>query len=418
MNRRHFFFGTALLTGISTLWGKDGVTNIQKGKVQKPYLPVNTLNGHTATYTIKDGVKEFHLTASPIKAEFAPGFIVNCWGYNGSTPGPTIELIEGDKVRIIVTNNLPENHAVHWHGLILPCGMDGVGGLTQPHIPPGDTCIYEFTAHAPGTYMYHPHSDDMFQVAMGLMGMIIIHPKNPYERPVDRDYCIMLGSWDIDPGTYTPKTSTMTEFNTWTFNSRVFPGIDSMVAKKGERIRIRFGNLTMTNHPIHLHGYTFTVTGTDGGWKPLSAQYPEVTVDVPPGAMRVIEFNADYEGDWAFHCHKLHHTMGVMAHNIPNMTGVKQDDLTKRISKLLPNYHYMSMGENGMGEMADMSSMMPLPENTIPMMNGEGPFGPIEMGGMFTTFKVRTEQKSGDYSDPGWYNHPPGTTPKIIKKGS
>ena len=379
-------------------------------KEGKNYNPVVTLNGWTLPYEMKEGVKEFHLIAEPVVREFAPGMVVNCWGYNGTSPGPTIEAVEGDRIRLIVTNKLPEHTTIHWHGLILPCGMDGVGGLTQPQIAPGDTYVYEFTLRQSGTFMYHPHADEMVQMAMGCMGMFIVHPKNPQLHKVDRDFCFLLASYDVAPGTYTPNPSTMTEFNIWSFNSRVFPGIDSMNVRAGDRVRIRVGNLTMTNHPIHMHGHPFEVTCTDGGWVPKSARWPEVTIDVGVGQMRAIEFIATEEGDWSFHCHKSHHTMGPMGHNVPNMIGVKQEDLTEKISDLMPDYMYMPMGKNGMAEMQDMAEMgMKLPENTLPMMTGKGPFGPIEMGGMFTVVKVRRNQPHGDYSDPGWFNHPKGT---------
>jgi hypothetical protein len=197
----------------------------------------------------------------------------------------------------------------------------------------------------------------------------------------------------------------MLDFNLWTFNSRVFPGIDSLVVRKGDRVRIRMGNLSMTSHPIHLHGYHFTVTGTDGGWVPVSAQWPEVTIDVPVGAMRAFEFVADEPGDWALHCHKSHHTMNAMGHQVPTMIGVEQQDIAKKISGLVPDY--MVMGEKGMADMGAME--MPLPDNTLPMMTGQGPFGAIEMGGMFTVVKVREGLARNDYKDPGWYKHPSGT---------
>jgi len=258
--------------------------------------------------------------------------------------------------------------------------------------------------------MYHPHSDEMVQMAMGMMGMFIVHPKDPQAHRVDRDFCFMLASFDVEPGTYTPNTATMTEFNIWSFNSRVFPGIDPLVIRRGDRVRVRVANLTMTNHPIHIHGHTFKVTGTDGGWVAPGAAWPEVTADIPVGAIRCFEFDADAPGDWGLHCHKSHHTMGPMGHKIPNMMGVQQGDLAKKISALLPGYMYMPMGENGMAEMQDMAAMgMALPENTLPMMTGEGPFGPVEMGGMFTVMKIRDGIAANDYRDPGWYKHPKGT---------
>ena len=376
----------------------------------RPYQPVVTPNGWSLPAVVRDGVKEFHLVAEPVRREFAPGMTVNAWGYNGTTPGPTIEAVEGDRVRIFVTNRLQEHTSVHWHGIRLPNGMDGVGGLTQPHIPSGRTFVYEFTLPRSGTFMYHPHSDDMLQVAMGMMGLFIVHPRNRRERPVDRDYCILLHNWDIEAGTATPKPSTMTEFNVWTFNSRAFPGTAPLVAGLGERVRIRIGNLSMHDHPIHLHGYDMQVTGTDGGWVPKPAQWPEITVNVPVGAMRAFEFVADAPGDWALHCHKMHHTMGPMGHAVPNLLGVSQRGLAGRIGKLVDGY--MAMGEHGMAEMQQMQ--MDLPENTLPMMAGEGPFGPLEMGGMFTVLKVREGLARDDYRDPGWYVHPPGTVAREV----
>jgi hypothetical protein len=168
---------------------------------------------------------------------------------------------------------------------------------------------------------------------------------------------------------------------------------------------MRFGNLTMTNHPIHVHGVDFKITGTDGGWVPPERQWYEVSADVAVGQMRAIEFNADALGDWAVHCHKSHHTMNAMGHSVRTYIGVNLKSTSKQIQKVAPGY--MPMGSTGMGAMAEME--MPLPENTLPMMTGAGPFGSVEMGGMFTVLKVRPDLAPGDYRDPGWYQHPPGT---------
>jgi FtsP/CotA-like multicopper oxidase with cupredoxin domain len=375
----------------------------------RPYNPVVTLNGWSLPWRMKNGVKEFHLVAEPVLREIAPGMKAHLWGYNGQSPGPTIEVVEGDRVRIFVTNRLPEKTSVHWHGQRLPNGMDGVSGLTQPAIPPGKTFVYEFEAKRAGTFMYHPHADEMVQMAMGLMGSWVTHPKNPKFMPVDRDFIFLLNAYDIEPGSYKPKINTMLNFNLWTWNSRAFPGIDPLVVNMNDRVRIRVGNLTMTNHPIHLHGHEFQVTGTDGGWVPPSARWPEVTTDIGVGQMRAIEFVADELGDWAFHCHKSHHTMNAMGHDVPTLLGVKQDDLVGKISNLVPDY--MAMGETGMAEMSEMASMMdmPLPENTLPMMTGTGQYGAIDMGGMFSVVKVRAGLAKGDYKDPGPYKHPKGT---------
>ena len=371
----------------------------------RPYNPVVTLNGWTLPWRMKDGWKEFHLVAEPVRRQMAPGMTAHLWGYNGQSPGPTIECVEGDRLRIFVTNKLPEHTTVHWHGVLLPNGMDGVGGLTQPQIPVGKTFVYEFEMKKSGTFMYHPHADEMVQMAMGMHGFLVVHPKNPGFMRVDRDFVFLINAFDIEPGSYTPRINTMLEFNLWCWNSRVFPGIDPLVVRKGDRVRIRMGNLTMTNHPIHLHGYEFEVTGTDGGWVPKAARWPEVTVDLAIGQMRAIEFVADAPGDWAFHCHKSHHTMNAMGHNVPTMIGVDHRGVAGKILNLVPDY--MVMGERGMADMGEME--MPLPDNTLPMMTGAGPFGPLEMGGMFTVVKVREELARNDYRDPGWYQHPRGS---------
>lgn len=377
------------------------------------YMPVHTPNGWTLPHRMVDGVKEFHLVAEEIEHEFAPGSKAKCWGYNGTSPGPTLEAVEGDKVRIFVTNRLPEHTSIHWHGLILPSGMDGVSGLTQPAIQPGETFVYEFTLQQHGTHMYHPHADEMVQLAMGMMGLFIIHPKAGEPEPVDRDYAILLHNWAMHPGTSRPDPAVMVEFDLWTMNSKVFPAIDTLVAAAGERVRIRLGNLSMWNHPIHLHGVQFLVTGSDGGRWPREQWRSEVTEIIGVGQMRDIEF-VGVPGDWAFHCHMSHHTMNPMGHDIPNTLGVNQDGVEEKIRTLLPGY--MAMGEHGMGEHQDHtdSGHMTGPPNTLPMMMGKGPFGNIEMGGMFTVVKVRDGLAAGDFRDPGWYRHSEGEVARRV----
>ncbi len=370
----------------------------------RPFNPIVTLNGWSLPWRMKDNVKEFHLVAEPVVREIAPGMKANLWGYNGQSPGPTIEAVEGDRIRIFVTNKLPEVTSVHWHGVLLPSGMDGVMGLTQPPIEVGKTFMYDFVLQRSGTFMYHPHADEMAQMAMGMMGLFIVHPKDARQHRVDRDFGFILNAYDIEPGSATPRINTMLDFNLWTWNSRAFPGIDPLVARTGDRVRIRVGNLTMTNHPIHMHGPHFEVVGTDGGWVPKSARWPEVTADIAVGQMRAIEFEAA-AGDWAIHCHKSHHTMNAMGHGVPTMIGVDQRSLAQKIAKLVPDY--MVMGERGMHDMATME--MPLPDNTLPMMTGTGPFGALGMGGMFSVVKVRDDLQRGDYRDPGNYQHPAGT---------
>lgn len=373
------------------------------------YRPVITPNGRTLPWRMNEGVKEFHLIAEEVDHEFGPGTKIKAWGYNGSTPGPTIEAVEGDRVRIYVTNKLPEHTSVHWHGLLLPWGMDGISGLTQPAIKPGETYVYEFTLQQHGTHMYHPHADEMVQMAMGMMGMFIIHPREPVTPPVDRDYAILLHNWALHPGTYRPDPSVMTEFDLWTMNSKVFPFIDSLVAQTGERVRIRIGNLSMWNHPMHLHGVQFEITGSDGGRWPQNQWRKEVTEIIGVGQTRDLEFTA-VPGDWAFHCHMSHHTMNAMGHDIPNTIGANQSEAGQKIRALVPGY--MAMGEHGMAEHQEHVDMghMPGPVNTLPMMMGEGRFGKLEMGGMFTLVKVR-DQLDGD---PGWFAPPEGTQARKV----
>lgn len=417
-NRRNFFKTAGAVALGATAVSRVGAASLPEAVVQtsaatqppptpptgRPFNPVVTLNGWSLPWRMNQGVKEFHLVCEPVVREFAPGMKVNMWGFNGSSPGPTIEAVEGDRIRIFVTNKLPEPTAIHWHGILLPSGMDGVSGLTQPPIPVGKTFVYEFTLLRSGSHFYHTHLDEQLQLALGMYGCLVVHPKDPKFMRVDRDFMFMLAAYDVEPGTMTPKVSTMTEFNMWTWNNRVFPGIDPLVARSGERVRIRVGNLTMTNHPIHMHGPHFEVTGTDGGWIPKSARWPEVTTDVAVGQLRAFEFDA-IAGDWAIHCHKSHHTMNAMGHNIPTMVGVDHRGLAERIAKLVPDY--MVMGDKGMHDMAEME--MPLPDNTLPMMTGQGPFGPVGMGGMFSVVKVRDDVRPGDYKDPGPYKHPQGT---------
>lgn len=371
-----------------------------------PHVPVRTLNGWTLPHRMQDGVKTFHLVAEAFEHEFAPGCVARCWGYNGSTPGPTIEALEGERVRIYVTNRLGEATTVHWHGIDLPNGYDGVAGLNQPAIQPGETYVYEFVLRQHGTHMYHPHADEMTQMAFGMMGLFIVHPREPEPAPVQRDYAVLLHNWAVHPGTYRPDPSVMQDFNLWTFNSKVFPAIEPLVARTGERVRLRIGNLSMWNHPIHLHGKPFQVTGSDGGRWPRAQWRREVTEIVGVGQMRDLEFDAVDPGDWALHCHMAHHTMNAMGHGVPNAVGVDQRGVEEALRRHLPGY--MAMGREGMSEHAAHLDMgMPGPANTLPMMSGQGPFGPIEMGGMFTVLKVRDDQPPGDYTDPGWYRHPP-----------
>ena len=364
-------------------------------------------NGEALAHRTVDGVKVFHLVAEEVEHAFAPGLTAKVWGYNGRTPGPTIEAVEGDRVRIYVTNRLPAPTSVHWHGMLVPSGMDGVAGLSQHVIEPGETFRYEFTLRQHGTLMYHSHHDEMIQIGLGLTGLFIVHPREE-RRPVDRDFALLLHEWFVPAGTARPDPNEMIEFNVLTFNGKVFPATEPLVVGQNERVRLRLGNLSPTNHhPIHVHGHNFRVVETDGGEIPQAGQWPEVTVIVPVGATRTIEFVADNPGDWAIHCHMTHHVMNQMGHGLPNMVGVDPARVDRAVAGLLPAY--MTMGQDGMGEhgVHIQSGHMAVPPNSIPMVGASGPHGYIAMGGMMTVMKVR-EHLTGD-ADPGWYEAPRGT---------
>ena len=388
--------------------GPVNVKPLPPGLPGRDYKPMVVPTGQTLPFKIVNGVKVFHLIAEEVEHYFDSGLRAKCWAYNGHVNSTMIEAVEGERVRIYVTNRLPIATSVHWHGIYLPNGMDGVAGLTQPYIKPGETAKYEWTLRQHGTFMFHSHHDEMTQMGMGLIGVFIMHPRNPApEYHVERDFAIMLSEWDIKVGTARPNTLQMTDFNILTMNGKVFPSTGPLVCKTGDKVRIRLGNLgAMDHHPIHIHGYYFRITATDGEDIPLSAQWPETTTLVAVGQTRTIEFIADAPGDWAFHCHMTHHVMNQMGHEFPNMVGMQPGDVDKKLQSLLPGY--MTMGQMGM-DMGKMAEMMPMPANSIPMKGAVGPFGDnITMGGMFTIVKVRDRLARYD-QDPGWYQHPPGT---------
>ena len=391
----------------------DPDTDFEPGQPGKNYTPVVKPNGSTLPFKIVDGVKVFHLVASEFTHEFASGLQAIVWGYNGETPGPVIEAVEGDNIRIYVTNKLPVPTSVHWHGLLLPCNMDGVSGLTQRPIRSNETFLYEFKLVQHGTFMYHSHKDAMTQEGMGLTGMFVIHPRKPKRSRPNRDFSLMLHEWDIKPGTYRPDTSVSSGFNTLTINGRVFPGTDAMVAKLGDKVRIRVGNLSaMDHHPFHIHGHAFQITETDGGEIPENMLWPETSALVAVGQTRNLEFVADNPGDWACHCHMTHHTMNQMGHGLANMVGADARTIDKGIGNLIPNY--MTMGTDGMGEMGLHADHMEMPENSIPMVGAHGPYSYIGMGGMFNILKVRAGITS--YEDPGWYEPPKGTKARRARR--
>ena len=268
-------------------------------------------------FTLDGGVKVFKLISEPVKQEIMPGRTIDVWGYNGSAPGPTIQANQGDRVRIVFDNHLPEPTSMHWHGLEIPIAMDGAPGISQEPVKPGGRFVYEFTLHQEGTYFYHPHM--AMQEMIGMLGAFILHPKNARAPRVDQDFIIMLQEYAVLPNNSVPNTMNM-EFNWLTFNGKVGPATTPLVVRLGDRVRVRLINLGMDHHPIHLHGHTFYVTGTEGGPIPQALWYPGNTALVGVAQARDFEFVANNPGDWMLHCHLPHHMMNQMSSNIGPMT--------------------------------------------------------------------------------------------------
>lgn len=284
-------------------------------------LAVETPDLPKLQWKIEGGVKVFHLIPEVVKREFLPGKVFDVWGFNGVMPGPMIEANEGDRVRIIVDNHLPESTSVHWHGLEVPIQMDGVPGLAQDPIRPGGRFVYEFTLHQNGTFFYHPH--EPMQQMMGMLGLFVIHPKEPYRPRVDKDFGLMIQEFAILPNNTVPNSMAM-EFNWLTINGKAGPATTPMIVRVGERVRIRIVNLGMDHHPMHIHGNTFVVTGTEAGRVPQSAWHPQNTVLVGVAQSRDFEFQAENPGDWMLHCHLPHHMMNAMVSMVGPMQHVGQ----------------------------------------------------------------------------------------------
>ncbi len=310
-NRRSFFsrlaaFGAAMGSAPAAAKPKAG-ENIAVSLPDLPKLPFKLVNG----------VKEFHLIAEVVETELMPGRPMTAWGFNGSIPGPTMEVNQGDRVRVIFENRLPEMTAVHWHGFEVPMEMDGSVGLGQDPVPPGGKFVYEWTLNQHGTFFYHSHF--AMQEMMGMLGMFIMHPKEAYEPRVDRDFGLILQEWALLPNNPVPNTLSM-EFNWLTLNGRAGPDCTPMIVKQGERVRIRLVNIGMDHHPMHLHGTQFVMTGTEGGRIPQQLWYDMNTIIVGVAQARNIEFEAKYLGDWMLHCHLPHHMMNQMASMVGPMS--------------------------------------------------------------------------------------------------
>jgi FtsP/CotA-like multicopper oxidase with cupredoxin domain len=312
-NRRGFF---ARLTsaGAGLLAGQGAVS--AQPAASAP-VPVVTPDIPDLPFTMENGVKVFHLVAEPVKQTVIPGRTFDLWGFNGSAPGPTIQAQEGDRVRIVFENRLPEPTGIHWHGLELPYEMDGVPGVGQEPVPAGGKFVYEFDLHQNGTFFYHPHM--AMQEMVGMLGGFIIHPKSAYSPQVDRDFLIALQEYAVKPNSTVPNSMAM-EFNWLTFNGKAGPAATPLIIRKGERVRVRIINMGMDHHPIHLHGFTFWETGREGARQPEAIWARGNTTLVGVAQARDIEFVADREGEWMFHCHLPHHMMNQMVSTVGPMT--------------------------------------------------------------------------------------------------
>jgi len=319
-SRRNFFqdamlFGAGLF-GLSAPLAaainddaKQGAAKRRSSPPGTPPPPMLAPDLADLPFELDGGVKVFRLKAEPLKLKIAPFKTIDAWGYNGSCPGPTIQITQGDRVRVIFENGLPESTSMHWHGLEVPIEQDGVPFISQKPVPPGGTFTYEFTIHQEGTFFYHAHS--AMQEMIGLLGMFIAHPKVTHTPPVDHDYGIVLQEWAVLPNNSVPNTASM-EFNWLTLNGRSAPATTPLLVRLGSRVRLRFVNLGMDHHPIHLHGHQFVITGTEGGRAPESTWYPTNTVLVGVAQAKVVEFEAKYPGSWMIHCHLPHHMMNSM----------------------------------------------------------------------------------------------------------
>lgn len=268
-----------------------------------------TTGGLPLEYRLEDGVKVFEITARPVIWNILDDVSVTAWTYNGTVPGPMIRVTEGDQVRIILNNELPEATTIHWHGVEVPNAMDGVPGVTQDPVQPGETFVYEFTAQPAGTFMYHSHYEGDKQVGLGLYAPFIIDPAEPVEPAPDVDVTLMLSEWRVVNGeTFAAMPLAGMEPNYFTINGKAFPSTEAIQVKVGQRVRIRVINIGQFVHPMHLHGMAFKVVATDGWPVPEVAQLTKDTISVAPGERYDIEFVATEPGQWMFHCHILHHT--------------------------------------------------------------------------------------------------------------
>lgn len=366
-------------------------------KVEDGPAPFVAPDLETLPWEMKNGAKEFHLVAQQLEREFLPGYKMVVWGFNGSMPGPTIEVNQGDRVRIVVHNELPEETSVHWHGFELPVQQDGAATLTQNMIKPGKQFVYEFDVHEEGTFFYHTHV--AMQETIGMVGWFIVHPRKVFDPPVDRDIGLIFQNFAILPNQVINDSWSM-DWNWHTINGRSGPYTTPLVVKHGERVRVRIMNFApVQHHPIHMHGHTFWVTGHEGARIPKSAWIPRNTELIAVAQASSFEFIANNPGDWMFHCHMTHHMMNHMVKHVgPRMR------MSENVSEFLQNVDVrpdpgmpnQDPGLNTPGYPQGMKGMSMSPEFMQAIWNRREVQGmranwPMSVKGLMTTLRVLPE---------------------------
>lgn len=357
----------------------------------------------TKTKTLKGN--EFTIVAKEATHKINGKTKVTAWTFNGSVPGSEIRVKEGEKVTIHFKNELPAPVSIHWHGIPVPNEMDGIPGVTQNAVKPGETFTYEFIASVPGTYMYHSHQDGVNQIDKGLYGAFIVEPK---EKTYDKDYALVLDEWMSNPvatdsngmmdnkdgmdhnmgdmhhedkeseempgghGSGMTMAHDMSMYDTFTINGKSGDAVAPIQVKKGERVRLRFINIGYLSHKIHLHGHTFQVVAVDGQELSAPKEIKDQLVSIAPGERYDIEFVANNPGQWYLECHgDLEGTPGMKA--LIQYDGVEKGNDKPNDQQNLPNFDFANYGKNKLGEFTlhqkyDVEYTMDL--NTQMMGNG------------------------------------------------
>jgi FtsP/CotA-like multicopper oxidase with cupredoxin domain len=271
-----------------------------------------TRGGKPLPYAVDNGVWVFDLEAKPVRWEILPDQRVTAWTYNGTVPGPEIRVPYGQRVRIVVKNDLPEETTVHWHGIDVPNAMDGVPDVTQAPIEPGGSFTYEFDAvpagrdAGGGTFFYHSHVDEDRQMGLGLSGAFVIEPKQRQRYDVEKT--VLIQEWNLNAANGQTRPAMEMEGmlpNFFTLNGKSYPATETVKMKVGRKALFRLIGAGAFTHPMHLHGTDFTVLAKDG--HPLASPFKADVIQVASGERYDIAFTPQRPGKWVFHCHIGHH---------------------------------------------------------------------------------------------------------------